>query len=114
MHAVQRAIEKQLNRVVSNMCNIVLEQIVRKAGVSTENIIFNKSTKLLGYADDIDIIGRQQKIVLEAFTAIEEQAKQLVDLEVNEDKTKYLASTNKKTPVHRLGRNVTVGNSNFE
>ena len=38
--------------------NLVLEQIVRRAGVNTEGTIFNKSVQLLGYADNIDIIGR--------------------------------------------------------
>ena len=93
--------------------NLVLEQIVRRAGVNTEGTIFNKSVQLLGYADDIDIIGRSQRAIIEAFTVIEEQAKR-VGLEVNEDKTKYMLSTNKAASVHRLGQNVTVDSSNFE
>ena len=38
--------------------NILLEMIIRAANINTTNIIFNKSNQILGYANDIDLIGR--------------------------------------------------------
>jgi hypothetical protein len=38
----------------------VLESIVRRAKLQTNGNIFNKQTQILGYTDDIDIIGRSQ------------------------------------------------------
>ena len=38
--------------------NILLEMIMRAAEIDTMNMITNKSTQILGYADDIDVVGR--------------------------------------------------------
>ncbi|XP_055904553.1 uncharacterized protein LOC129940287 [Eupeodes corollae] len=81
-------------------------------GAAGDNLV-RSIHQLICYADDIDIIGRSKRAVLEAFTGIEEQAK-LVGLQVNEDKTKYMLSTNKATAVHSLRQNVTLGSNNFE
>jgi hypothetical protein len=45
--------------------------------------IFNKQTQILGYADDIDIIGRSQAAVREAFLTLEREANK-VGLKINE------------------------------
>ena len=81
--------------------------------MNVEGTIFYKSVQLLGYADDIDIVGRSQRAVVEAFTAIEEEAKR-VGLEVNEEKTKYMLSTKNNSVTHHLGQNVTIDSYNFE
>jgi hypothetical protein len=66
----------------------VLEVIVRRANLQTTGTIYNKETQLLAYADDIDIVGRSQQAVRDAYLALEiETAK--VGLKINEEKTKY-------------------------
>jgi hypothetical protein len=40
------------------LSNVMLEVIVRRANLKTTGTIYNKETKLLAYADDIDIVGR--------------------------------------------------------
>ena len=93
--------------------NIVLESIVRRAGVDTRQTIYTKSTQLLGYADDIDIIGRTERAVIETFVKIKEKAMS-VGLAVNESKTKYMMSTKNESRRHQLGHTVSADICNFE
>lgn len=94
--------------------NLCLEKIVRTAGARVNRgTIFNKSTQLLAYADDIDIVGRSHRDVTAAFVKIDEAAGKM-GLKVNENKTKYMLSSKKEARHHQLGQNVTIGNYNFE
>jgi hypothetical protein len=54
--------------------NVVLEVIVRRANLQTTGTIYNKKTQLLAYADDIDIVGRSQSAVRNAYLALESKA----------------------------------------
>jgi hypothetical protein len=68
---------------------LVLEVIVRRANLQTTGTIYNKETQLLVYADDIDIVGRSQSAVRDAYLALEGKAAK-VGLKINEQKTKYM------------------------
>jgi hypothetical protein len=59
--------------------NVVLEVIVRRANLQT---FCNKETQLLAYANDIDIVGRSQPAVRDAYSALEEEAAK-VGLKIN-------------------------------
>jgi hypothetical protein len=74
----------------------VLEVIVRRANLQTTGTIFNKETQLLAYADDIDIVGRSQSAVRNAYLALEEEAAK-VGLKINEQKTKYMIAARNDT-----------------
>jgi Reverse transcriptase (RNA-dependent DNA polymerase) len=78
------ALSKVLDAVSPLIFNVVLESIVRRAKLQTNGTIFNKQTQILGYADDIDIIG--QATVREAFSALEREANK-VELKINESKS---------------------------
>ena len=91
--------------------NLMLEKVIRAAELNRGGTIFYKSVMLLAYADDIDIIGTNARAVSAAFSALEKESRR-VGLAVNEDKTKYLLSTNKES--RRLGQHVTVDNYTFE
>lgn len=93
--------------------NICLEKIVRESGTNTRGTIFSKSVQLLAYADDIDIIGRNQRSVNDAFVQIEEAAGTM-GLRINEEKTKYMISSKNEDRHHHLGQNATIGKYNFE
>jgi sorting nexin-29 len=69
--------------------NIALEKVIRNAAVNIRGTIFDKSVQILAYADDIDIIGRTQSAVIEAFTSLEKAAKD-TNLFINQEKTKYM------------------------
>ena len=50
---------------------MILEAAVRTMAMDTSNTIFTKS-KLLGFADDLDVIGRNMDVVKDKFIALEE------------------------------------------
>jgi hypothetical protein len=62
--------------------NVVLEVIVLRANLQTSGTIYNKETQLLAYVDDIDIVGRSQSAVRDAYLALERKAAK-VGLKIN-------------------------------
>ena len=56
--------------------NIVLEKVIRESNVETSGNIFRKLSQLLGYADDLDLIGRNVDTVKENYTRLEEKGKE--------------------------------------
>lgn len=93
--------------------NILLELIMKVANINTRNIIYTKSSQILGYADDLDVVGRSKEDVTRSFLAIEKAAKD-VGLQVNEDKTKHLLSSRSEASHNRLGQNIKIGHYQFE
>ncbi|GFU80410.1 transposon TX1 uncharacterized 149 kDa protein [Trichonephila clavipes] len=69
--------------------NLVLEKCIRDSGLYRSSTLWNRSLQLLAYTDDIDIIGRSEKAVKEAFQALEISAANM-GLTINEDKTKFM------------------------
>ena len=94
--------------------NLCLEKIIRDSKTHHEKgCIYTKSTQMLGYADDIDIIGRRKEDVVESFLSIEKAA-EVVGLKVNASKTKYMLASRKDSSHQNLGQHVTAGQHNFE
>jgi hypothetical protein len=54
--------------------NVVLEVIVRRANLQTTGTIYNKETQQLAYANNIDIVGRRQSAVRDAYSTLEREA----------------------------------------
>jgi hypothetical protein len=78
---------RQADVLSTLLFNAVLEVIVRRASLQTTGTIFNKEIQLLAYADDIDIVGRRQSAVRDAYLALKRDAAK-VGLQINEQKTK--------------------------
>ena len=57
--------------------NLALERAIRDSRVETTGTIFYKSTQMLTYADDIDIIGLRFSYVAETYQGIEQAAESL-------------------------------------
>jgi hypothetical protein len=91
----------------------VLEVIVRRANLQTTSTIYNKETQLLAYADDIDIVGRSQSAVQDAYLALEGEAAK-VGLKINEQKTKYKIVARNDRKIHDVGQSVAIGEKHFE
>jgi hypothetical protein len=87
--------------------NVALERIVREANVVTTGNIFCKSTQILAYADDVDIIGRSLTALKEAFTNIDQAAKHM-GLQVNEEKTKVMGVSTSEARLHNMGQEVNL------
>lgn len=82
---------------------------MRDSGIHTTGTIFNKLVQVLGYAHDLDIIVRSQRVVEEALISLEAHARRL-GLIVNEAKTKYVATGQYVKP----GARVAFGTFTFE
>ena len=94
--------------------NICLEKIIRDSKTHREKgCIYNKSTQILGYADDIDIIGRRKNDVAESFLEIEKAAGHM-GLKINASKTKYMLASRNESSLQSIGQNVTIGSYDFE
>jgi len=48
---------KQGDGLAPMLFNLVLEAVIRRAGVNRATTLINQSTQILGYADDLDIAG---------------------------------------------------------
>jgi hypothetical protein len=81
--------------------------------VQTTGTIYSKETQLLAYADDIDIVGRSQSAVGDAYLALEGEAAK-VGLKINEEKTKYLIEARNDRTVCDVGQSVAIGDQHFE
>jgi hypothetical protein len=91
--------------------NTALEKVVRDVGINRRGTILYKSVQILAFADDIDIIGRTQKSMREAFLNLERAAKKM-NLQINQNKTKYMPVTKNECangPVH-----IEIGSYKFE
>jgi hypothetical protein len=87
----------------------VLEVIVRRANLQATGTIYNKKTQLLAFSDDIDIVGRSQSAVRDAYLTLEgETAK--VGLKRNEQNTKYMIAAR----IDRTIRDVGQSDKHFE
>lgn len=78
----------------------MLESIVRAAELNRSGTIFYKSVQLLAYADDIDIIGLNNRAVSSAFSKLDKEAKRM-GLVVNETKrsTSCLQTNSRRTRI---------------
>ena len=68
---------KQGDGLSNLLFNIALEGAIRRAGVQRSGTIITKSHMLLGFADDIDIIGINRRAVEEAFGPLRQEAARL-------------------------------------
>jgi hypothetical protein len=54
---------KQEDGLAPNLFNIVLQYVIRLLSVQVKSTIFCISLQLIGYADDINIMGRTKRAV---------------------------------------------------
>ncbi|GFY03684.1 reverse transcriptase domain-containing protein [Trichonephila clavipes] len=80
---------RQGDSLAGLLFNPVLDKCVRDSGLDRSGTLCNRSLQLLAYADDIDIIGRYEKAVKEAFQALEISATNM-GLTINVDKTNFM------------------------
>ena len=86
---------------------------MRRSEVNQGGTIFNKLVQLLGYADDIDIIGRNIRAIMDAYMKLETEAHQ-AGLYVNEEKTKFLMKRPSTRTMNLLGTHLEIGDKKLE
>lgn len=104
---------RQGDGLSTKLFNIALEGVVRRSGVEVSGSIFQKSAQLLGFADDIDIVGRNTRSITDAYLRIEKEANR-IGLHINEDKTKYLMMCPSQRTRDLVGNHLAIGNKRFE
>jgi hypothetical protein len=101
---------RQGDPLATLLFNLVLEAAVRTMDMDTNSTIFTKSSQLLGYADDLDIMGRNMEVVKEKFLALDRKGSDL-GLKVNDAKTEYMIVT----PSNRqYGPSITIETHTFK
>jgi DNA-binding PucR family transcriptional regulator len=75
--------------------------------------IKTKKDNYLHNADDIDIVGRSQSTVRDAYLALEREAAK-VGLKINEQKTKYMIAARNDRMIRDVGKSVAIGDRHFE
>ena len=66
---------RQENALSCSFFNILLKMLMRSAEIETNNMTTNKSTQILGYADDIDVVGRTTSSVASVFQRLKKEAR---------------------------------------
>ena len=104
---------RQGDALSTTLFNLALEGIMRRSGINGGGTIFNKLIQLLGYADDIDIVGRNIRSIKDAYLKLEAEANK-IGLYVNEEKTKFLMVSPSPRTVNLVGTHLEIGNKKFE
>lgn len=101
---------RQGDPLSSLLFNLTLEAAVRTMDIDSSGTIFTKSSQLLGFADDLDVIGRNMEVVKDKFMALERKGSDL-GLKVNDAKTEYMIIP----PSNRYPeQSVTIGTHTFK
>jgi hypothetical protein len=100
---------KQGDGLAPSLFNITLQYVTRKLSVQNTSIIFHKSMQLIGYADDINIMGRPKRAISELYEELKERANE-VGLIMNVEKTKAMVQGSRPAK----GRTLTAGDHNIE
>jgi sorting nexin-29 len=87
---------RQIDALSCALFNLALEKVIRQSGINTRGTIFYKSVQILAYADDTDVIGRNEKVAREAYIALKHAAEQM-GLKINITKTKYMRGSSDST-----------------
>lgn len=91
--------------------NLALEKAVRQLPIHPGGTIFNRMLQCLAYADDIVLVSRRKAELEEGYLRLQEAAGSL-GLEVNQEKTKYMVTSNAMR-AERAGM-VELGNKRYE
>jgi hypothetical protein len=65
---------KQEDRLALNLFNIALEYVIKELSVEVKSTVFYKTVLLIGYADDINIMGRTKGAVCDVYEELKERA----------------------------------------
>uniref|UniRef100_A0A8D9AN49 Craniofacial development protein 2 n=1 Tax=Cacopsylla melanoneura TaxID=428564 RepID=A0A8D9AN49_9HEMI len=99
---------RQGDGLSSTLFIIVLHHVIKH--FDQRGMIFNKSTQICAYADDIALIARTKTRLVEVFNEIEHKAKE-VGLTINDGKTQYMVVSADKT---RKAVDLEIGQRTFK
>lgn len=76
--------------------NVILQVVVKRAELTLSGTIFNRRTQLLGYADDVAIVGTSIRTIEEACERLAKESEKM-GLSINEEKTKIMVLRRKQS-----------------
>jgi hypothetical protein len=85
----------------SILFNLALEKVIRDSEIETKRTIYNKSTQILAYTDDIVTVWRSIEALKKTIKKLMKAA-QVMGLTINLQKTKYMEVTKKPTNTEML------------
>jgi len=100
---------KQGDRLAPNLFNIALEYVIWQLSVQPTSTVYYKSVQLIGYADDINVMGTTKRAISAVYGELRESAKE-VGLIINVDKTKAMVQNRRPGK----GGTLTVENHKIE
>lgn len=68
---------------------MVLETAVREGGIPTNGVIYNQTSQIMAFADDVLLIARTEENLRKGFKILEKPAN-YKDLSINESKTNLM------------------------
>lgn len=101
---------KQGDGLTPILFNIALEYVIRKLSVDDKGTMITKTTQIVAHADDINILSRSFPRSREIMINLDKAAKE-VRLRINENKTKIMTQTRRRTPRRQ---NSTIGEYKVE
>jgi hypothetical protein len=91
--------------------NIALEGVIRRSKVDISESIFSK--EMQSFANDVDIVGRNLRVVTDTYSKLEVQANK-IGLQINEEKTKFLMMCESERTKTKVGDYLEFGNKKFK
>ncbi|CAK1583346.1 unnamed protein product [Parnassius mnemosyne] len=100
---------RQGDALLCLLFNIALDKCIRDSKTETKGTIYHKFVQILGYADDLDVIGRSLPAMESAYLAPKKSAAEAA-FQVNMAKTKYLQASKDQQTLLQGGN---IGNNTF-
>ncbi|XP_055387207.1 uncharacterized protein LOC129615849 [Condylostylus longicornis] len=100
---------KQGDEISTIIFNLTLHYALKDLHI--EGNIFTRPYQIYAYADDIAIMSRSKRDLIEIFTRLDQQTRR-IGLKINENKTKYMIVSRSNT--RRVAQNITINDYNFE
>ncbi|CAG9135779.1 unnamed protein product [Plutella xylostella] len=103
---------KQGDALSPALFNLVLEYVIQKVLTHDGGVQLNGQHKVIGYADDLALLGESEREVQEAAKILEEEAHR-VGLRISTEKTEYLHMTRHRGN-HEVRKNLQVGETAYK
>ena len=103
---------KQGDALSTLLFNVALEGTMRRASIHTSRTLATGLMQILGFADDLDIVGRTHNEVVETYIKLKQEAEK-VGLVTNVNKTKYMKTGDFLVP-NQHQNSVNIGGHNFD
>lgn len=92
--------------------NLALEHAIRKVNTLSGGVWLNGQHRVIGYADDLALLGERKQHVIDALNCLQQEASR-IGLRVSHEKTEYLHMRRYKN-VRRKREDLVVGNTRFK